>query len=97
MYARVTYDPVAPGKMAEAIKVERDSILPAAKTEKGFKGLYFMTNSKTGKAITISLWDTEEDMKLAEKSGYYRDQIAKLLPLVTGPAVKEHYEVCVQG
>ena len=97
MYARVTYDPITPGKMASVIKIERDSILPAAKTEKGFKGLYFLTNSKTGKAITISLWETEADMKAAEKSGYYAEQIAKLLPLVSGPAIREHYEVCVQG
>jgi heme-degrading monooxygenase HmoA len=96
MYVRVTIDPVQPGKMDAAIKIERDSILPAAKTEKGFKGLYFLTNRQTGKGMTISMWDTEADMKAAEKSGYYREQIAKLLPLVSGPTIKEHYEVSVQ-
>jgi hypothetical protein len=97
MYVRVTYDPIQPGKMDEAIRIERESILPAAKMEAGFKGLYFMTNRKTGQGLTISLWDTEVDMLQAEKSGYYRDQIAKLIPLASGPAVREHYEVSVQG
>jgi heme-degrading monooxygenase HmoA len=97
MHARVTYDPIQPGKMDEAIKVERDSILSAAKKQKGYEGLYFLTNRNTGKGMTISLWDTEADMAAAEGNGYYREQIAKLLPLVSGPAIKEHYEVNVQG
>lgn len=97
MFVRVTYDPIQPGKMDEAIRIERDSILPAAKMEAGFKELYFMTNRKTGQGLTISMWDTETDMIQAEKSGYYREQIAKLIPLSSGPAVREHYEVSVQG
>jgi hypothetical protein len=97
MYVRVTYDPIQAGKLNEAIMVERDSILPAAKMEAGFNGLYFMTNRKTGQCLTISLWDTEDDMMLAEKSGYYREQIAKLIPLASGPTVREHYELSVQG
>ena len=95
MYARVTQDPIQPGKLGQAIKVERDSILRAATVEKGFKGLYFLTNRKTGKGMTISLWDTEEDMMAAEKSGYYGEQLAKLLPLLSGPPIREYYEVDV--
>ena len=97
MYARVTQDPIRPGKLGQAIKVERDSILRAATVEKGFKGMYFLTNCKTGKGMTISLWDTEEDMMAAEKSGYYGEQLAKLLPLLSGPPIREYYEVNVQG
>ena len=97
MYARVTFDPIQPSNMDKAIQVEQGSILRAAKTEKGFKGLYFLTNRDTGKGMTISLWDTEADMTTAEGDGYYRDQIAKLVPLASGPTVKEHYEVSVQG
>ena len=97
MYARVTQDPIQPGKLGQAIKVERDSILRAATVEKGFKGLYFLTNRKAGKGMTISLWDTEADMITAEKSGYYGEQLAKLLPLLSGPPIKEYYEVNVQG
>jgi heme-degrading monooxygenase HmoA len=95
MYVRVTIDPIQPDKMDKAIKVERNSILPAAKNEKGFKGLYFLTNGQTGKGMTISLWETEADMTAAEKSGYYREQIAKVMPFLAGPAIKEHYEVSV--
>jgi heme-degrading monooxygenase HmoA len=95
MYARITVDPIQSGKIGQAIKIERDSILRAAKVEKGFKGLYFLTNRKTGKGMTISLWDTESDMKAAESSGYYSEQLAKLLPLVSGPPARDYYEVNV--
>jgi heme-degrading monooxygenase HmoA len=95
MYARVTIDPIQPGKIGQAIKVERDSILRAARVEKGFKGLYFLTSRETGKGMTISLWNTESDMKAAESSGYYGEQLAKLLPLVSGPPVRDYYEVSI--
>lgn len=95
MYARITIDPIQSGKIGQAIKVERDSILHAAKVEKGFKGLFFLTNRETGKGMTISLWDTESDMKAAESSGYYGEQLAKLLPLVSGPPARDYYEVNV--
>ncbi len=97
MHARVTFDPIQPGKMDEAMKVEQGSILRAAENEKGFQGLYFLLDRQSGKAMTISLWDSESSMKAAERDGYYREQIAKLMPLASGPVVKENYEVIAQG
>ena len=93
MYARVTIDPIQMDKKGEAIKIERDSILRAAKVEKGFKGLCFLTNPEAARGMTISFWDTKDDMIAAETNGYYRDQIAKLLPILSGPSIKEHYDV----
>jgi uncharacterized protein (TIGR02246 family) len=36
--------------------------LPGASQQPGFKGFYLLTDAETGKAITISLWDTREQM-----------------------------------
>jgi heme-degrading monooxygenase HmoA len=97
MYARVTIAAAQPGKIDESIKVMRDSILPAAKKQKGFKNLFFLTDRATGKAIVIAIWKSEADMTAGESSGYYREQVAKELPLLVGPPTREHYEVSVQG
>ena len=35
--------------------------MPAAKQQKGFKGLYLLHDRNTGKGLTISLWETEAD------------------------------------
>ena len=97
MFARVTFTTVQPSKFDEAVKLNRDSIMPAAKKQKGFKAFYGLTNRDTGKGITISIWETEADMKAAESSGFYREQLAKAAPLLAGPATMEHYEVTAQG
>ena len=97
MHARVVLATAQPGKTDEMIKVGRDSILPAAKKQKGFKSWFMLTNRNTGKGIVIGMWNTEADMAARESSGYYREQVAKLLPLAVAPPTMERYEVTVRG
>jgi heme-degrading monooxygenase HmoA len=97
MYARVTFSTLQPGKFDEATKVVRDSILPAAKKQKGFKGLFLLGDRKTGKGMTIVLWNAEADMMAGESSGFYKEQVAKVAPLFAGAPTMEHYEVSVKG
>jgi len=97
MHARVVLSTAQPGKMDELIKICRDSILPAAKKQKGFKSWFLLTNRDAGKGIVIAMWNTEADMIANEKSGFYQEQVAKVMPLLTGPPTMEHYEVSVKG
>jgi heme-degrading monooxygenase HmoA len=97
MYARVTFATAAPGRMDDITKVMKDSILPAAKKQKGFKGLLHMGNRSSGKGMVIVMWNTEADMMAGESSTYYREQIAKVASLLSGQPTTEHYEVNVRG
>ena len=97
MFARVTRSQMLPGKFDEAIRINQDSVVPAAKQQKGFIGIYGMGDRSTGKSMTISLWETEADMKACEASGYYQQQLAKFKDLLGAPPVREQYEVTVQG
>jgi heme-degrading monooxygenase HmoA len=75
----------------------RDSVLPALKKQKGFKGMTFLTNRSTNKGIVIGLWNTEADMAAGESSGFYKEQVAKVAPHLAGAPTMEHYEVGVKG
>ncbi|MGD0662442.1 MAG: antibiotic biosynthesis monooxygenase [Syntrophorhabdales bacterium] len=99
MNARVTTLQMLPSKMDEGIGTYRDSIMPAARQQKGFKGLYLLTDRKTGKVISITLWETETDLTASENSGYYKQQLAKVKveDLQGAPPVWEAYEVSVQA
>ena len=97
MFARVTHTQILPGKMDEAIRIYQDSVVPAAKQQKGFIGIYGLGDRSTGKSMTISLWETEADMKACEASGYYQQQLAKFKDLLGAPPVREQYEVTVQA
>jgi heme-degrading monooxygenase HmoA len=86
-----------PGKMDEAIGIYRDSVAPAAMQQKGCKGVYLLTDRKTGKGISVALWETESDMTAGESSGYYQQQLAKFKDIFGAPPVREAYEVSVQA
>ncbi len=91
MYARVTTAQVQPGKMDEAISVIRDSTYSAHRNKQGFKSAILLTNPKTGKALSITLWETEADataQAAATNPGGAR--------LLTRPPVREIFEVSVQ-
>ncbi len=96
MYARVVTVHIQPDRLDEAIQIFRDSISPVAKQQKGNKGGYFITDRKTGKAISIAFWETEADMTAGETSDYVREQIAKVASAFTAAPVAEHYEVSVE-
>ena len=97
MFARVTIGQFLPAKMDEATGIYRDSVVPAAKQQKGFKGLYVLGDRKTGKGLTMALWETEADMMAGETSGYYQQQVAKFKDLFSAPPVREAYEVTLQA
>jgi len=98
MYARVTTTQISPDKADEATRLWRDSVMPAAKQQKGFKSGRLLVNRKTGKAVSVGLWETEADAQATgEGSAYMREQLAKFASLFTAPPVIEHYEVAAEA
>lgn len=77
MYARVSTAEVQSGKMDEVLSISRDSVLPAAKEQQGFKGGLWLTDPDTNKVMILTLWESREDMEAGEQSGYYREQVGK--------------------
>lgn len=98
MYARVTTTQVSPDKIEEAILLWRDSVMPAAKQQKGFRSGRLMVDRKTGKAVSVGLWETEADAgATSEGSAYMRAQLTKFASLFTAPPVIQHYEVAAEA
>jgi heme-degrading monooxygenase HmoA len=97
MQARAVNIPFKLGKIEEASPIVKDSIVPAMKRQKGFKGQLLLTQSDTGKAIPISLWETEADLTAFETSPLYKELMGKLGGVLAGPPAGERYEVSVQA
>lgn len=98
MYARVITTQTKPGTAQEAVAIYRDSVVPAGKTQKGFKGALLLTDAVNNKAISITLWDTEADRAAGETAGgYVQEQLAKMGAVMAGAPVREAYEVSVQA
>ena len=96
MFARLTTIKVKIDKIDEAIKLYDKSVVPAARTQKGYCGAYLLTDRKTGNGISITLWDSEKDALANEENRYYQEQVVKFLDFFMAPPVREGYEVSVQ-
>ena len=96
MFARLTIVQTKVDKTDEAVKVTKESVIPAAKSQKGFVGAHLLTEPN-GKGVFITFWETEEDAIANEKSGYYQEQLAKFKDMFTAPPVHEGYNVSLQA
>jgi heme-degrading monooxygenase HmoA len=86
-----------PDLIDETVKLFEDSVIPAAKSQKGFREAYLLSDSKSGNRVSITFWDSEEEAIANEQSGYYQDQVNKFKEYFTAPPVREGYEVSVQA
>lgn len=93
MHARVVTSQLQPGKKDEWITIFRDSIVPALRHQKGFKGFVTLADTDSDKCIAYSMWETEADLKASETSGFYQEQIAKLRNVLAVPPVREIHEL----
>jgi len=57
-----------------------------------------MTDAASDKALSITVWESEEDMLAGESSGgYYSEQIGKFASVFDGSPSLEHYELSVEA
>lgn len=98
MHARLTTIQLLPGMTDRLGTIFNESVLPAARQQEGFHGGLLLADPGTGKAVVVSLWDSEADLLAGESSGYYVEQISKLagVGLFAGPPVRETFEVKLQ-
>jgi heme-degrading monooxygenase HmoA len=97
MYARVTILALKKAKAEEAVQIYKDSVLPAAKTQKGYQGSYVLVDWKADKSIVVTFWDNEADATANEENRYYQEQLVKFMSLYEGPPVREGYDVAVEN
>ena len=97
MYARVTILTLKKGTAAEAVRIYSDSILPAAKSQHGYRGSYVLADWQADKGMTLTFWESEKDALANEESRYYQEQLVKAMHLFAAPPVREAYEVAVES
>ena len=97
MYARVVTGQYQPGKLDEGEQIYRESILPEARQQPGFKGALGLVDRSSGKAISISFWQTEANAQASGvSSSYGQAQMAKIASLLAAAPLIETYEVAAQ-
>ncbi len=98
MFARITKFQLKMDRIDESVKLYRKSVVPAAKSQKGYCRTYLLVDNKTGKCAVLSLWESKEDAIANEENRFYQEQLVKFLNLLEEPSfIREEYEVKVQA
>ncbi len=99
MYARLTIFRFKIDRIDEGIKLYQESVIPAAKTQKGFSHAYLLSDRNTGDGISMTFWETQADALANEENRYYQEQLVKFfLPgFFESTPIREGYEVVLQG
>jgi heme-degrading monooxygenase HmoA len=93
MHARVVTAQMNPGTIGEATRIYRDSVAPAAAQQRGNKGVILLVEPKSSKAISITIWDTPDNMTTGELSGYLLEQFQKFAGILGDAPLSQHFEV----
>jgi heme-degrading monooxygenase HmoA len=95
MFARVSRIQASPDAVELSIRsVEQTT--PALRQLRGFKHAYALADRDTGRILTITFWDTIEDLRASEeRAAQIRAQIAQAGG-VGGEALVDRYEVVVE-
>jgi heme-degrading monooxygenase HmoA len=85
-----------PGKLDEALRIERESILPELREHAGHQGTIELLDRSRHKMVIISLWQTKADVEAAGGSHSHPKVQARLAKIshhfAPTPPVFESYE-----
>lgn len=90
MFARVTHIQAAPAKLAQVTTLYRDSVMPVIRLQP-YHSTLLLTDPATGKGLSITVWQSEADLKASESTGFLREQVGKVMPLLSGPPLQEAF------
>ena len=89
-----------PDKMAEVMQWYRERLVPVYKSQKGFRGCYGLNDDKTGKSVSITLWDSETEamasMQAEDYKALAKEFADKFKGAMTAKDIREGYTVTVQ-
>ena len=97
MYARVTTSHVHGQKVEEGKRLWAEQVIPTMKKHKGFRHAYILGDDKTGRMITLSLWDTEADANAWGQCEPQKKLSGQLKDKVKDPMEPELYEIKLEG
>jgi heme-degrading monooxygenase HmoA len=91
VFARVISARTAADRIDDAVRIAKEQ-LPGAQGQHGYHGMYVLADRVSGKIMTISLWNSREDLKAVEaRAVQLRDEAAESISVATSPV--DIYEV----
>jgi len=67
VFARVSTYRGDPGQIDGGLNYARENIVPRVQQVDGFEGVYYLVDRESGKALSITLWESEEALRASEE------------------------------
>jgi hypothetical protein len=92
VYSRVTLLEIDTVRvdLDSALELFRERVLPQLREQDGYEGVYVLTTAD-GKALIMSLWETEE-AAAGDHGRFYDEQLEQYMTLFREPPGRERYE-----
>ncbi len=71
MFARVTLFDVSPEHLQQGRREVEDHVIPALRMQAGYSGGLLLGNPESNKMLTVSLWETEQEMHATDEAAYW--------------------------
>jgi len=97
MFVRMTTLSFNRDKADEGIRIFDESVVPAARAQKGYRGAYLFADREAGRCVALTFWDDEASAKANEENRYYQEQLVKFIPLFASAPVRDIYEVVIES
>ena len=88
---------IKPGSMDEAIHIYRQLVTPEVEEQYGCRGSILLVSRTKDTRVSITFWDTLEDMVAGEESGFVLEQYQRYAGLFSAPPELEHFEVAYRS
>jgi heme-degrading monooxygenase HmoA len=94
VYARVTLLEIDTVRidLDEAVELYRREVFPSLRDMDGYEGAYVLTTPE-GRALLLTLWETEEAAEAQAESGFYAEQLERYMTIFRSPPGRDRYEV----
>ena len=71
MFARVTRYTVRPERLPQGHRAIVEHLIPALRIQDGYNGGLLLANPDTGKMLTVSLWESEQEMHATDEASHW--------------------------
>lgn len=78
MFARVTYvQAPSPDRIEAGLKAWYQNVLPMTQAREGFRGVLSLVDWKTGKALSVTLWEGDEELLASTEAEYHKQALER--------------------
>ena len=71
MFARVTQYAVRAERLQQAHHAIEEHLVPALRMQDGYSGGLLLANPESGKMLTVSLWENEQEMHATDEASHW--------------------------